>query len=394
MENECQGLYAVEEQAGLIGYDNLAYSDYSCTITYINPVFASGIVSLATLEEADVYFTSMPKDADPVQVLHCTEELYQMLLTDEDQNTIDHSRVKRLDDILLSHGIFVSSYRMEEERHFIVLEGCSYYPGMKIVYAVNEGSTQFLSEREMQTMEAAVKFAEDARKQTMADGTGNAVADMSPQQQLQTAKYIHDRLCRGVKYEIDDSTDEDDTAIGALLNGEANCDGYADAFYLVGSLAGLTVAYQHGESADDADNYLKDETHAWNLLKLDDTWRLVDVTWDDSDQYGIEYTWFNIGLDRAERTHHWNHETGLPLAQETDLSARPDNEYTVYSLEEAGEAMDVAIVLGFQDFSIYFENEDDASHYEDVLNAFGGDGKGGWGYIWNPSMCVLRILNM
>lgn len=390
MGNGNEKLHVIEEQAGLINYGTMYYNDSSYTITYEAPEFADKVVSLGSLEEADAYFAELPMDADPKQVLHCTKDLYQLLLTDEKANSIDHTRLARLDDILAAHGIVVGGYSIDEKRNYIILEGCSYYPGMRIIYALENDMTDILSERERQTMEAASAFAQDAITQTLAEGEGpDSGEGLSTDRQLQVATYIHDRLCRGIQYTVDESVDEDDTAIGALLNGEANCDGYADAFYLVGSLAGLTVTYQHGESLDDEDNYWKDETHLWNLLQLDGTWRLVDVTWDDSEQNGIEYTWFNIGLDRASRTHNWNQEGGMQLLPQTDLSARPENEYAVNSVEEAREAINEA-TGNYREFYIYFENEEAASHYEELLEGIGLTWTNGFSYSWNQSMLMLR----
>ncbi|MBQ9065838.1 MAG: hypothetical protein IJ123_10365 [Blautia sp.] len=272
----------------------------------------------------------------------------------------------------------------------IILSGCSYYPGMRIIYALNNNITDILTEREHQTMDAALAFANEARVQVLGEGSDASPEQMTADQQLQIAKYIHDRLCRGIKYSIVEDLEEDDTAVGALLNGEANCDGYADAFYLVGSLAGLTVTYQHGESVNDEENYWKDETHIWNLIRLDGTWRMVDVTWDDSDNYGIEYTWFNIGLDRAERIHNWNHETGEQLLAETDLSTRPENEYTVHSVEEAYEAAREAAGK-YPEFYIYFEDEETASHHEEILQEISAVRSQGGSYIWNEEMLMLRV---
>ena len=61
----------------------------------------------------------------------------------------------------------------------------------------------------------------------------------------------------------------------------------------------------------------------WNLLKIDDTRRMVDVTWDDAEGE-TRYLWFNIGKDRASRMHKWNPETTVPLLDKTDLSTRSE----------------------------------------------------------------------
>jgi transglutaminase-like putative cysteine protease len=72
------------------------------------------------------------------------------------------------------------------------------------------------------------------------------------------------------------------------------CAGYAKLFAAIGKAAGLEVAYITGYARDSqlfpsgsTDSAivasLQGYGHAWNAVKLDGTWRLVDVTWDDHD---------------------------------------------------------------------------------------------------------------
>lgn len=181
------------------------------------------------------------------------------------------------------------------------------YPGTRIVNAMREENWLDLNHRERETLSAALDLAEACRRDDP----------------LETALLIHDALCKRIVYTDDDSTDEDDNAIGALLDGRANCDGYADAFYLAGTLAGLEVRYQHGNSRQqEADRSSGDVSHMWNLIRIDGTWRMVDVTWDDQESRTV-HNWFNIGADRARQTHEWDEENSPPLLEKTDPAGRP-----------------------------------------------------------------------
>lgn len=53
---------------------------------------------------------------------------------------------------------------------------------------------------------------------------------------------------------------------GAVLDGYATCGGYADTFYYMANKAGLHALYEDGS------------LHAWNLVKIDDTYYYVDPT--------------------------------------------------------------------------------------------------------------------
>ncbi len=60
------------------------------------------------------------------------------------------------------------------------------------------------------------------------------------------------------------------TAHSCIVNGEACCAGYSDAFVQMAKACGLSARYIHNTD------------HAWNLVKLDGDWYHVDVTWEDS----------------------------------------------------------------------------------------------------------------
>lgn len=180
-----------------------------------------------------------------------------------------------------------------------------YYPGTRIVYAAESGDVASLSERERATYERAQQIVASAR----------AAADTP----LMLERALHDWLCANVRYtDAPPATAEADgtpttfTAVGALLDGSANCQGFADAFYLLGKLAGFDVRRQSGTAGGAA--------HTWNTILLDGRWYLVDVTNDLMDAGVWDYRWFNVGLDMAG-DHVWTpQEETAPVAAATDWS--------------------------------------------------------------------------
>lgn len=71
---------------------------------------------------------------------------------------------------------------------------------------------------------------------------------------------------------------ENSTAYSCIINGRAQCSGYADAFLQTAKSCGLEV------------RYVSNSTHAWNLIQLDGDWYHVDVTWEDpigNNRYGF-----------------------------------------------------------------------------------------------------------
>lgn len=271
---------------------------------------------------------------------------------------------------------------MAEWRSFYTESGLTYryeyaafLAGERIRCAYARNDLLSLTKRERDALSQALEMAERCRRDNPLD----------------TAREIHDMLCDLIIYTDDSSTDEDDNAIGALLNGQANCDGYSDAFRLIGSLAGLEVRYQQGQSRKhETDGRYRDVNHMWNLLKIDGTWRMVDVTWDDQEDR-ILHSWFNIGADRARRAHAWDEELSLPLIPETILTERPGNEYAVRDAADISTAVSDAAASGRASFTLLVT---DASllNRDAVLSALQHAVNRSFTYSWNDYMLTMDVI--
>ena len=363
---EFEGLSVLEADAGLSDR-SLSYNPNLHTLTYSGAVIRSDARKLATPREAAAFLEKAVADGEETIALFCTPELYSLLAG-------DGGGAAPLSDLTVHAGIFHFTYTWSRASGLIKINITALYPGTKLLLAARRGDEAGLTPREAETLSAARQLAAACR-------------DSDP---LQTARKVHDALCGIISYTVDDDTEEDDTATGALLNGQANCDGYADAFYLVGTLAGLEVRYQHGDSKEKgADEQYRDVTHLWNLVRIDGSWRLVDVTWDDRED-GIEYTWFNIGADRARLMHEWNEEMSVPLQAETVLSGRPESEYPVQSLMAAGSAAKDAAARGLPSFTLVFPG-DTALGQDEVLDALRRNLNRSFSYEWNGWMKRMRV---
>ncbi len=89
--------------------------------------------------------------------------------------------------------------------------------------------------------------------------------DMSDVEKL-TA--IHDWLCLHCEY---GATPHRTTAYGAVVEGLAVCNGYAEGLAFLADMAGL----------DGASTYSREIDHAWTLVTLDGDRYFSDATWDD-----------------------------------------------------------------------------------------------------------------
>lgn len=180
------------------------------------------------------------------------------------------------------HNASVAYY---DPDHLINITAAEYYPGDIILDAWENGTTDALTADEKAVLELAQQLIAQAKQETDSD--------------LGMEIWLHNWLCRQITYESPDMDVKFNdylalrqlNCIGAMLDGKANCQGYTDAFYLLGNLAGFEVRRLFGVAG---------EGHVWNLIRLDGQWYIVDVTFDDVDrghQSGWVYTYFNAPWD-------------------------------------------------------------------------------------------------
>lgn len=87
-------------------------------------------------------------------------------------------------------------------------------------------------------------------------------------------KYLHDYIANRTKYDsekadYDRSNYDSDRIHGVLYDGYAICSGYADTMEVFLTKLGIP-------------NYkIASDNHVWNAVYINDTWKHLDVTWDD-----------------------------------------------------------------------------------------------------------------
>lgn len=101
-------------------------------------------------------------------------------------------------------------------------------------------------------------------------------------------KSVHDYLCESVDYVTDYGSAHD--IYGALVNKQAVCEGYSEAFKLFCDYYKIPCVLITGTG--------NGGPHMWNAVQMDDgKWYLLDITWDDqTDTYWTFYDFFLVGL--------------------------------------------------------------------------------------------------
>ena len=121
-----------------------------------------------------------------------------------------------LSELLIQFGT-LGDYSVVWYGDRIGLENLKYYAGWRISRLQETGKTDLLTSREKETLGAALTVAEQA--------SGS---------DLEKERFLFDALCGRITYDADpnDMDSDRDCAVGAFLNGRADCDGYADAMML------------------------------------------------------------------------------------------------------------------------------------------------------------------
>ena len=356
---------------------SMKYDFFNYILYFTGAVIHSDAVKITSLEQLEKHMQACSERSDSEITLFLSPELYDSLMAGVSRFSFGKSNsMAPINDIAIQAGLYKYTTSYSSITHIVEFHVEAYYPGTRILNAVRSQDMSRLNARELETLKAAQEVAGQCM-------SGNP---------LTTARAIHDTICRMTVYDKDNVNDEKDTAIGVLLNGLADCDGYSDAFFLIGSLAGLNVRVQHGDSYSLGlvFDFTSSITHMWNLLMIDGTWRVVDVTWDDSETGDIRYTWFNIGADRAHRMHIWNEAFTVPLLEKTDLTVRPDHEYLVTCAEDAENAVRDAGSRGVRHYELICSDEN-AADYGTLLNAVRDNTRGSFRYEWNERMFTLTV---
>jgi len=113
---------------------------------------------------------------------------------------------------------------------------------------------------------------------------------------LEKEKMVYKSLMNIVTY--DENSILNQSAYSAMVNGSSVCAGYSRAFQYIMMQIGIPCYFCSG--------YANNGYHAWNIVKLNNTYYNVDLSWDDSigDANGtFSYEYFNIADNVFSSTH-------------------------------------------------------------------------------------------
>lgn len=130
---------------------------------------------------------------------------------------------------------------------------------------------------------------------------------------------IHDKigeLTTYYRYENEDDIPFScHTIYGTLISNTAVCDGFTKALQITLDKVGIETIFVTGS--------LENESHAWNLVKLDGEWYHLDLTSNKSldkttnNDKIVIHSYFNVTTNDIKNTHVISNENNLPVANST-----------------------------------------------------------------------------
>ena len=161
--------------------------------------------------------------------------------------------------------------------------------------AANYLTDEFANENQVKI---AINKVEEVKNQILANKTGNAYKDI---------KMVHDYLVDNLSYDETLSNPYIYNIYGALARHTCVCEGYARSMkYLLDAL-NIECVIVIGKGTNTQG---QTENHAWNYVKLNDSWYAIDSTWDDpvimgggnaGDRY--KYKYFLKGINTISIDH-------------------------------------------------------------------------------------------
>ncbi len=205
----------------------------------------------------------------------------------------------------------------------------AYYTGnsqdgetIRILFEGQDNLTYLIDKSDRQQME-----------ETLQKRVGEIMAQVTATTPFEIELQLHDLLCESVTYAQSTENPLVYTAYGALVNGEAVCEGYSRAMQLLLAKYNIKSTLVTGES--------KGVGHMWNLVNIENNWYHLDATWNDLPNGKVAHTYFNltdsdIAKDHGRYKIHTQlsydeivSETPLPYNFELPICNKNDNNYFV-----------------------------------------------------------------
>ncbi len=219
-----------------------------------------------------------------------------------------------------------TAYRNDRTEHFWL--GNSYTISSTATSVVSIAPTYLIKGEALKL--AKIRFNREADK---------LLALVSPEMsEFERELVLHDALAEKIVYTIDAPNAHD--AYGALVDGLAVCEGYAEALRYLLFKVGIQSFIVTGASINPSTG--ASEGHAWNMVRIDGKYYHTDLTWNDQKNHTF-HSYFNVTDAVIKEDHAIDVPAyGLPECSSTEAAyfSVKEGAFTDYSVEALGEKLD------------------------------------------------------
>lgn len=260
------------------------------------------------LQNSDSVGMVYPKDEEEIYTISNSEDLFEALQTalydfapEIYLSVEEYKQFSVYWDELLEEGALHSAFQQgqvkieyDNQSPCIIHLYFSYNAtGVVLQEYLIDGKPDLETKEEQELYSAITEITEEIIEEDMTD--------------MDKVIAVHDYLVVNTVYSEDqDKADFLATAYSVLIEGEGQCQGYAEAFTALLMISGVETKVISGDALDVSATY---QPHAWNLVKIDGDWYHADVTWDDPipDTGGSAiHTYLFRSDDFFERDHAWS----------------------------------------------------------------------------------------
>lgn len=239
-------------------------------------VWNTGSSSSTTSSSSSSSFFHPPEEAEPIDpVENYRGKWYYFVINDKRKRIYErlyYAAANNIEDVnvediqVTAQDVYEAFWAFDYENPQFLRLGSGY----EFTYVENRVSNKIKSVKILYGRDAGAvnQTAFETKAETVLEAARELETD------YERLRYIHDWLCNNTTY-----TKGDDPSLreadGAIVNGQAVCEGYAKAFMYLAQKLGYQCICSVGEA--------NLEDHMWNMVKIGNAWYNVDVTWDDPD---------------------------------------------------------------------------------------------------------------
>lgn len=329
----------------------------SPTCLYSQPVTTS-----SSIKEISPY-TKINKVSDLKKILesatyHLQTEL-TLLVPSENLDT--YSRI-------INELTGITRYRLSLSKIYsfnILVISLEYKQAYKLTQALhNPIAYKKLTQNDLSVLHIAQSIASQLVSPNMSDyEKERAVHDYI----VRTTSYDYNKLSKGTL------SDHSYTAAGVLLHHSAVCEGYSEATKLLLNLMDIECEIVTGKTKENV-------PHAWNIVRIDNEWYMLDTTFDDPISYDsngkryetLSYDYFNVTSAELMKDRTWD-TSKWPTATHTTYNYYVYSHKVFHNYSDFKSYIVHEIQEGSREISCYLTHYDSSYDLSFIFNHYKGE---------------------